>query len=450
MSTQQPPCKRRKIMHNHSHDPHQTPQTNNAYLDELQRIQEQSKQWKQYIQCHLPPLPTINIHGPALPQNDTTTHATVLPELEKENQRLLKNQIRMEEQIKSLTLENNKLKICVRALAQIVKEGPRPQKHLVPMSKTNPWSQEVDKIKTKLNTYFEKRYKSLEVDIEPAQHHLDNAWIDDTALRRRIQNHIVVNGINNSKTGQQSKILIKKVGNKNSHDHSVCADIFGVNDCFKMNLLDYVEAFQIPRGHRIPSLEGKIGLRCKRFIPKGTVLGQYIGTEYIAKEFDTIYEHSNEWDLRNMYAFDLNLYIPSDLDDENNIKENPSYYQTATKRELIIDGWDQRKINPLIYINDCRQNIDEDTPSKQDEAFWNCSFRTVVINGWPSVFVLAKGDVNVGEAFNIFYGDNYGVSINKMDSHQLLMARLGGLVDDTVLKMLGIDKNMPDVYILDM
>ena len=55
--------------------------------------------------------------------------------------------------------------------------------------------------------------------------------------------------------------------------------------------------YQIKKGHRIKKLIGQQGVRCNVRLPKGTILGQYTGCEYLENEFDDVFKDSNEYNL---------------------------------------------------------------------------------------------------------------------------------------------------------
>merc|ERR1712129_280307 len=133
-------------------------------------------------------------------------------------------------------------------------------------------------------------------------------------------------------------------------------------------------------------INGK-GIKAKIDIPGGTILGQYTGKEYLEHEYEDVFHGSNEYDLREMYAMDATMYIPDDEMTDNELYSDV-FYNNAKQETIIIDGWAHKEKNLLIYINDCRLDIDEKIPTAEDEKCWNTCFRTVHVNGYPMVVMV--------------------------------------------------------------
>merc|ERR1712048_779077 len=92
-----------------------------------------------------------------------------------------------------------------------------------------------------------------------------------------------------------------------------------------------LSTFLIPRGgRRIKALCSgcQRGIKALMDIPKGTVIGTYVGIEYSADEYQAIFAHSNEEALRNVYAFDLTVHLPAKHGTKKKRKE----------MKMIIDG----------------------------------------------------------------------------------------------------------------
>eukprot|EP01084_Bolivina_argentea_P060271 110133_1 len=104
-------------------------------------------------------------------------------------------------------------------------------------------------------------------------------------------------------------------------------------------------------------------------IPKGTIIGQYCGIEYIENEFDELYGSTNEYAMRNAYAFDANIIIQdddeNDEDDDDDIIGMGNHHKVIP---IIIDGFALK--HKLIYINDCRADINKKIPTSEDEKWW--------------------------------------------------------------------------------
>merc|ERR1712129_591675 len=101
-----------------------------------------------------------------------------------------------------------------------------------------------------------------------------------------------------------------------------------------------VERYKVRNHERIPALNGQYGLRTKCDLAKSTVVGQYIGVEYLESEFQSAFSSAQEA-LKNVYAFTLS------------VGDNPT-----TKKKN----------------------------KNEDERVENVLFAKVSLNGWPSIF----------------------------------------------------------------
>ena len=64
-------------------------------------------------------------------------------------------------------------------------------------------------------------------------------------------------------------------------------------------------------------------------------------------------------------------------------------------------------------VNDARKNIENNRWTKADRKRQNCGFRSVRINGWPSVFLETTKDVKKGDELFVDYGKKYGCLIQR-------------------------------------
>merc|ERR1712176_81934 len=161
------------------------------------------------------------------------------------------------------------------------------------------------------------------------------------------------------------------------------------------------------------------------------IIGKYSGNEYFEDEFDDVFAHSNEENLRNMYAMNAIVYIPTD----DMIEKDEEFYQKAMQKNIIIDGWAHKDKNLLIFMNDCRKNIENELPTSEDKVYWNCSFRTAQINGYPMIYAVTRRDIGVGEELNVYYGTMYGPLVATMDRETLVKARVAGYLDNTIMNL---------------
>ena len=463
----------------------------------IEKIKEESrkfcKQWNEYVANHLPP-PNKNFPKPPYDDNWSIqrTDSSLSPydecnkcnEKHKHNIRLSSEIEKLKKENQKLKLENSKLRICVRGICQMIRNDDEPYYESVKMAKLTEdihCSLEIDRIKKQTAALFRNK---LEIDLQPHIQFKENIWIDDKALENQIRNHIQINGVNYIKTKDNHQMIIKKkhhnhkrkrnnnYNNRNNYNHNhnhndnhnrnnyvtpgnlvsdaKYEEMLKLSECTSMSAKDMIECYHIQE-HRVSALIGQVGVRAKRDIPRGTVLGQYTGTEYLDEEFDKIFQHTNHYDLRNIYAFDCPLLQIGTSNDGDGDSKMDDDYQDGTNKKMIIDGYAHLKKNYLVYINDCRKNIKGTEPTDDDDKYWNCSFRTVFINGYPAVFVIAKKDICAGQDLHVFYGANYGNSLRNVEHQKVMKSRMLSLMDNSILRILGWKDGQTrnDVYVLE-
>ncbi|ETO15798.1 hypothetical protein RFI_21565 [Reticulomyxa filosa] len=219
---------------------------------------------------------------------------------------------------------------------------------------------------------------------------------------------------------------------------------------------DLIMAVTITNDPRIPSLNGENGVKAKMDIPIASVLVQYCGMEYLSTEFDEIYRDTTEQTSRNRYAFELAIEEKRILQrlEENDWTLNGCHYKqdlcshencTPTIRvgnqhlHFVIDGMGLNPCNDVTNLwclfNDCRKNINVQTPTTDDLRFQNCEFVQVTVDGWTSVFVVTNKYVKKGEDLMLYYGQTYGESLVEHSQY----------VQNTKEKQQFIDMQMPRV-----
>lgn len=259
-------------------------------------------------------------------------------------------------------------------------------------------------------------------------------WIKNQSLSQCIENHLRVNKAHESKP----MIVVAKHKSKNKYKMNIGA--YNTHDFRLLSYKQILETFRIGADHRIPALRSGFehGLRAKQDIPKGTVIGQFVGVEYTADEWSRVFSHSNEESLRNVYAFDQSIKMPDAAAAQERVK-------------LIIDGCGLKHIisenrrrhgsSPysvhLLYVNDCREDISNELPTNKDDRYWNVDFVSADVDGYPMVFVVTKRDIACNEEFLAFYGSEYKIALSQQTQWQRMQNRAIDLLDQSVLR--GVD-----------
>ena len=158
-----------------------------------------------------------------------------------------------------------------------------------------------------------------------------------------------------------------------------------------------LEQFEIGRHDRVRALDGQRGLRAKVDIPAMTVLGQYVGAEYLEAEFTAAFGGTAEEDRRNEFAFTLSV--------------GDRKKAAGPLPQIVIDPLGLQSVDgvrPMVMLlNDCRADIAAPSKSAEDERAENVVFAKVSLNGWPTLFVITKRRVKAGEEILGFYGSDY-------------------------------------------
>jgi len=191
---------------------------------------------------------------------------------------------------------------------------------------------------------------------------------------------------------------------------------------------DVMEKYMIESYDRVPSLNGQFGIRAKMDIPRHTVVGQYIGVEYLEEEFHSAFSGTQENALKNIYAFTLS------------VGDNP----TTTKKEeklqkIVIDAHgfevDANGDKPLlIFINDCRKDISMENKTSDDQQIENVLFAKVSLNGWPSIFVITKREIKKNEQLMGFYGNDYFHAVKEKQLQENIRQRNRNIIDHNILR----------------
>lgn len=192
-----------------------------------------------------------------------------------------------------------------------------------------------------------------------------------------------------------------------------------------------LEKFRITNNVRVPSLNGQFGVRATMNIPKSTVVGQYIGVEYLESEFHAAYAGTTESALKNIYAFNLSV-------GDNPTNSNKANGRNQNVPKIVIDAHgfecDAKGDKPmLIFVNDCRSDISV-TKTSEDEKVENVLFAKVSLNGWPSIFVITKRNILRGEELFGFYGNDYFHALKEKELQERIRNRNQTIIDQNVLQ----------------
>ena len=90
----------------------------------------------------------------------------------------------------------------------------------------------------------------------------------------------------------------------------------------------------IEKHSRIKALDGQNGLRAKTDIPKYRVLGQYLGVEYLEREYEDIFSGTEEGSKHELYSFAEKVETWTPTDDDNGFDN----VTLRKKRRRLNDG----------------------------------------------------------------------------------------------------------------
>ena len=142
-------------------------------------------------------------------------------------------------------------------------------------------------------------------------------------------------------------------------------------------------------------LRGQRECFAKLDIPKGTILGQYVGTEMLQSEFHAIYNGTREEMHHLSYMHGETLLVPN-----------------GGRIELYVDGIGAGDKSPFLYINDGRSNIRENETT-EDAQRMNVEFVGVLCNGWPIIFIRSTKPIKAADSLWINYGSQFGLVLDE-------------------------------------
>ena len=199
---------------------------------------------------------------------------------------------------------------------------------------------------------------------------------------------------------------------------------------------EVLEQFEIGRHDRVQALNGQRGLRAKVDVPAMTVLGQYVGAEYLEEEFHAAFSGTAEFAAKNMFAFTLSV---------GDRKKTKGPLPTIVIDPLGLEDPDGLK--PVVMmLNDCRADISSPDKTAADERAENVVFAKVSLNGWPTLFVITKRRVKAGEEILGFYGSDYWDALKAKQLQQHIQQRTQHRVDNIIRG--AVDPNAKRVNLL--
>ena len=286
-------------------------------------------------------------------------------------------------------------------------DGAKPLYGRVKMYKQDmKYSQTVRSLRDKILATKSNKNKTLDIVIRN-EHDFPSLSVSDvsTAIKKymkaNMENH---KGIESALDKTRSLICIKRA-NKQSFDK-------------------IMKEFDIGQDHRIKQLRGSKGLRALTEIGRYVCLGQYVGVYYTKNEYDQIFGHSGEHALRNQYAFDVEL----NDDDDNDV-------------DIVIDGFGIEQMiqesRHLHKINDCRLDINQEIPTKEDKKYKNIEFVNCTINNWPTIMVVTSRKIKKNEEILGWYGSNFGAAVIEKTEYDSFKDHIRTLIDREVLNSMG-------------
>jgi len=178
-----------------------------------------------------------------------------------------------------------------------------------------------------------------------------------------------------------------------------------------------LEVFTVTFNERSPALVGQRGLRALVRIPRGTVIGEYFGREWMENEFDDIYSGTKDWVDINEYALcpSVEVKIPysklkyfANVGGVEKVRGSRDKWMVE-EYHIVVDGLNKKSRTKamMIFMNDCRRDIFMTNMTDDDERVMNAKLMTVYHNGWPRIFVVATKDVEQNEEVFTFYGKQH-------------------------------------------
>lgn len=187
------------------------------------------------------------------------------------------------------------------------------------------------------------------------------------------------------KTAIQTFVVMNDIGNVNPRiklgRHSI------------MKLEEVLSFGEIGQCEHLPKLVGQKGTFAKVDIPRGVILGQYVGNEMLKEEFQKIYDGTKEELEHLTFMHGQRLTV------------------NEAEMDIYIDGYAACRTSPLLFVNDGRVDIMQEATA-EDRARMNTEYVGCLVNGWPMVLVRTTKEIRKGHPLWIDYGSNYGLVLD--------------------------------------
>eukprot|EP01084_Bolivina_argentea_P158161 275549_1 len=364
-------------------------------------------------------------------QNEALQHQNTT--LQEQLQQAQKNERKYRTLYDSEHRDKDRYKLRLKALAQMIKTGQRPYFNRVCMNKMDPTcTQQIHQIKCNIKMVHNtsKKKHDITVDINGYTQH---KWMPKKSLSQTIKKYYKHNLKHNPSKPEMW------IGKSHMPYHFV------------------LKSYRIKKdSHRIKALSTgyQRGLKTIIDVPKGTVIGQYVGVEYMMSEWQSVFSNTNEEAVRNTYAFDVTIKVPSmdkkgkcvDYKEEEMVIDGYGLRETIMEHQRIGKGGQCPYSAHLLYINDCRVDIAAEYPSKEDRKHWTVDFVEAVINGYPAVFLITRCDVKKGDELMSYYCETYDVALKQQTEYERMQNCMITLVDNSILH--GVDLS-GDVWTLE-
>ena len=155
------------------------------------------------------------------------------------------------------------------------------------------------------------------------------------------------------------------------------------------------------RTSHVPGLIGELGLEALVSIPKFTILGQFIGSEFDNDLYDQMFEHGIIDSAANRLS--LTATIPRRV-------MRKCFGKKADERAIVISpsiGFTPSQ-SPLQLVNDARADIRDSSLPSSDAAYHNCEIAEASVDGWPFALLWTVKHVSPRTELMTYYGSSYG------------------------------------------
>ena len=87
-----------------------------------------------------------------------------------------------------------------------------------------------------------------------------------------------------------------------------------------------------------------------------------------------------------------------------------------------------------IFINDCRKDIRNEKRSMNDKKSQNIFFAKVLVNGWPSIFVITNRLIKKDSELLGFYGVEYYKAVREKELQNHIRTNNANIIDQKIIQ----------------